>query len=98
MWKKVTTVSQLQNIKIGTGFIKYPVLDEPLPTFDEATPEKITLRVVSRNDNELQEMDFVLAEQKIEHEIIMGLSDIVFSPIKKTYTGVIEDGRYWINE
>lgn len=98
MWKKVTSENQLQDIKIGAVLIKYPVLDEPLPTFDEATPENIALRVVSRNDNELQEIDFVLAEKKIDYKIIIGLSDIVFSPIKKTYSGVIEDGRYWFNE
>lgn len=98
MWKKVTTKNQFLDIKIGDVLLKYPVLDKPLLAFDEATAENIALRVVSRNDHELQEIDFVLTEQNIDHEIIMGLSDIVFRPIKKTCTGVIEDGRYWINK
>ena len=96
MWKKVTTKNQLQDIKIGTELKMYPINGDPLPTFDKATSENSALRIVSRNDHELLEIDFVSSEQKINHELIMGLNKIVFSPIKKTYAGVIENGRYWI--
>lgn len=98
MWQKVTSINQLNHLMIGAILTKYPVIDEPVETFEDANPENSDLRFVSRNDNELQEIDFVPAEQKIETSLALGLNSIKLNPIYQTYLGVINDGRYWINE
>jgi hypothetical protein len=98
MWQKVTSINQLNHLKIGAVLTKYPVIDEPVETFEDANTQNSDLRIVKRNDNELQEIDFVPDEQKIETSLALGINSVTLNPIYKTYLGVINDGRYWINE
>jgi hypothetical protein len=98
MYKKIETKEQLFNLTKKSVVIKYPINDEPLSSFEDANSENIVMRIVSNNYQNLEEIEFVLLDQKIDQKIISGLDSILFGPIKTTYQDIINNGKYWIKQ
>jgi hypothetical protein len=97
--EKITTKNQIKCLKNGDFIIKYPIdsNSDSLNSFDTATSENIINFWVSKNDNELQELELTLTPSDIlQTNLVGGNHDLViFRPLKKDYIKIIEDGKWW---
>jgi hypothetical protein len=96
MWIKVSNIEQLQSLELGRTLLKYPITGEPVDNLDVSDRENISVRIVTRNEPNLESIDISFIPSQIDHHIIAGLDNIILGPMHKDYRDIVEENKYWL--
>ncbi len=89
MYKKITSLDQLKQLTKNKKVFKFPIKGEPVASFNKFDENNSSTLEVEENRKDLEEIKFAVSGGMI------GTIGVTTVPAIKTYTDILDSGKYW---